>query len=272
MKNFSLGVLAIFFAATGVATTGSGCSSGGSSGTGGSSGSGGGGGAPMGVLMPDMNGFMNGTVDGVLGAWYSYGDSYNTSNANNLGDCQTAGFPISDCSVATSPLFGATFTNTGGKMCLSGTAAVVMNANYSAIWGLGIGFDFNNAGVGDAGASAGNGNKLPWNATTYGVTGFKFDISGVPVGGNMRAEFPFKGETPNDAPYWMGASNNLSPITADGTYSFKWTDVTGPMYATNPPAFDPTMIISAQFHVVTNTKGTIPVDNLCVSNVTLTKD
>ncbi len=173
--------------------------------------------------------------------------------------------------MATSPAFGAPFTNTGGKMCLTGTAAVVKNSNYSAIWGLGIGFDFNNAGSGDAG---GNGNKLPYDATAKGVTGFKFTVTGVPVGGNMRAEFPFMGQYMTDAPYWQGAANNLSPITQDGTYSFKWTDVTGPMYLTSPtpPMFDPTMIISAQFHVVTNTKGPIRGHNLCISDVTLTTD
>jgi hypothetical protein len=78
----------------------------------------------------------------------------------------------------------------------------------------------------------------------------------------------------SDAPYWGGQANNLSAITADGTYSFKWADVNGPGYLTSPtpPAFDPTMIISAQFHVVANTKGPIAVSNLCVSNVTLTTD
>jgi hypothetical protein len=225
------------------------------------------------VLMPDQNGFMDGTVAGVLGAWYSYGDSYKNGGP---GDCQTLGmFPVSDCSTATSPAFGAPFTNTGGKMCLTGNAAVVMDSNYSAIWGVGIGFDFNNAGTGDAGVVDGSsGNKLPWNAKTYGVTGFKFTITGVPTGGNLRVEFPFMGQYMTDAPYWMGAGNNLSPITTDGTYSFKWTDVTGPMYLTNPtpPMFDPTQIISAQFHVVTTTNGPIPITNLCVSDVTLTTD
>lgn len=229
------------------------------------------------VLMPDMNGFMDGTVAGVLGAWYSYGDSYKVATppvAGNPGDCQTAGFAVADCSTATSPAFGAPFTNTGGKMCLTGTAAVVMNSNYSAIWGVGLGFDFNNAGTGDAGATAGNGNKLPWDATTQKVTGFKFTVANVPTGGNMRVEFPFTEQYMTDAPYWMGAANNLSPITEDGTYSFKWTDVTGPMYLTSPtpPTFDPTMIISAQFHVVTNTNGPIAINNLCVSDVTLTTD
>ena len=227
-------------------------------------------------LLPDENGFLNCTVEGVLGSWYSYGDSYNVGGGN--GDCQSAGFTAAQCSTATSPAFGAPFANIGGRMCLSGTAAAVMapsgsaTPDYSAIWGVGIGFDFNNAGTGDAGTSAGKGKKLPWNATAYGVTGFRFDIVGVPVGGNLRVEFPFMGQMTSDAPYWEGAGNNLSPITSDGTYSFRWTDVTGPMDVPNPPMFDPTMIISTQFHVVSNTTGPIGISNMCVSNVTLMID
>ena len=76
--------------------------------------------------------------------------------------------------------------------------------------------------------------SFPITPPRTGVTGFKFDVTGVPLGGNMRAEFPFMGQTRTNAPYWMGKANNLSPITTDGTYSFKWTDVNGPMYATSP--------------------------------------
>jgi hypothetical protein len=269
MKKLSLCAFAIL-AATSVA-----CSSKSNNPTTGTGGSTGG----M-VLMPDGNGFMNGTVAGVLGAWYSYGDSY--TNGGD-GDCQKAGFTTAQCSSAASPAFGAPFTNTDGKMCLTGVAATTIAAPgsttpaYSAIWGVGIGFDWSNAGTGDAGASA-TSVKMPWDATMYGVTGFKFDITGIPIGGNLRIEFPFTGQSGNDAPYWGGMANNLSipggsgMNTADGTYSFKWTDVTGPMYATNPPAFDPTHIISAQWHVVSNTKAPVTVTNMCVSNVTLTTD
>lgn len=273
MKKFSLGLLAML-TMTGVAASGGGCGGSGGGGTGGS------GGTTNGYkLMPDMNGFMDGTVAGVLGAWYSYGDSYNNGGD---GDCQKGGFTVDQCSSATSPAFGQPFTNTDGKMCLTGTAAVVMNMAYGAIWGVGIGFDFNNAGTGDAGAGATSA-KLPWNANTAAakpVTGFAFDISGVPVGGHLRVEFPFDGEYMSDAPYWAGASNDLSPIMMDGHYSFKFADmpagtgVGGPSYLTSPtpPMFDVTKIISAQFHVVTNTNGPIAVNNLCVSNVTLTTD
>jgi hypothetical protein len=224
-------------------------------------------------LTPDMNGFMDGTVASVLGAWYSYGDSYNNGGP---GDCQNGGFTADQCSMATSPAFGAPFANTGGVMCLTGTAAVVMNMAYGAIWGVGIGFDFSNAGTGDAGSSA-TPVKNPWDAATAAakpITGFSFHITGVPVGGHLRVEFPFQGEYMSDAPYWSGAANDLSPIMMDGDYSFKWTDVGGPSYLTSPtpPAFDSTKIISAQFHVVTNTNGPIAVNNLCVSNVTLTTD
>ena len=38
------------------------------------------------------------------------------------------------------------------------------------------------------------------------------------------------------------------------------------MYLTSPTAFDPTKILSVQFHVVTNTSSTIPF-NYCISKV-----
>ena len=92
-----------------------------------------------------------------------------------------------------------------------------MDSNYSAILGVGIGFDFNNAGTGDAGVVDGSaGNKLPWNAKTYGVTGFKFTISGVPTGGNLRVEFPFMGQYMTDAPYWRAPPTTCRPSRPTG--------------------------------------------------------
>ena len=88
----------------------------------------------------------------------------------------------------------------------------------------------------------------------------------LPVGGNLRVEFPTTSQTGNDAAYWGGATAGFSPPTKGGTYSFKWADVGGPMYATNPPAFDPTKILSMQFHIVTNTSSAVPY-TFCVSDL-----
>jgi hypothetical protein len=156
-------------------------------------------------------------------------------------------------------------------MCTSGTAAKVINTAgtttpaYSAIWGAGIGFDLNNGGTDDGGT----GEKLPWDATAHGVTGFSFHIDTPPVGGQMRVEFPTSvaiGTTDINAAYWGGATMNLSPFNKAGDYSFHWTDVGGPMYLANAMPFDKTKILSMQFHVVTNTSSAIDF-SYCISNL-----
>jgi hypothetical protein len=229
----------------------------------------GGGGAGFALVPSDM-GFFDGTNEGgVLGAWYSYGDYYNP--VAGMGDCPTMGFAQAECSSITAPVPGQPFTNTGGRMCTNGTAAkVIMAAGgttpaYSAIWGTGIGFDFNNGGTDDGGT----GVKGAWDASAYNVTGFSFRIDMPPLGGQMRVEFPTNvaiGTTDINAAYWGGAGNNLSPITMSGDYSFKFTDVGGPMYLPSPMPFDKTKILSMQFHVVTNTSSTVPFD-YCISNL-----
>lgn len=270
MKKFSMSLLLTLVGFT-YAGTGTGCSS-----SGGGSGNPGTGGTNAGALMPNADGFIaidTNTV-GVQGAWYAYGDWWgNPADPSmpiaGMGDCPTKGGYTQDvCSSITMPTPGMPFGNTGGVMCTTGTVAKVVDMMYSAIWGAGIGLDLNNAG------SDGGTGKNPWNATANGVTGFSFHIDMPPTGGQMRVEFPTDvalGTTDINAAYWGGAGNNLSPIKAGGDYTFHWTDVGGPMYLTSPMAFDPTHILSIQFHVVSNTSSTIPF-NYCISNLTPLKN
>jgi len=258
MKKLSFSAL-LTLAAVGIATTNLGC---GSSPSPGNPDGGGAGGDPV---TPSPDGFLDGTnAAGILGAWYSYGDWYNP--VAGMGDCaMKGGFTEAQCSSIATPMPGAPFTNTDGKMCTSGTAAVVIDMNYSAIWGTGIGFDMNNGGTDDGGTGA----KLPWDATAHGVTGFSFHIDMPPTGGQMRVEFPTSaavGTTDINAAYWGGEGANLSPFTKTGTYSFKWADVGGPMYLTPHMPFDKTKILSVQFHVVTGTSSPIPF-NYCISDL-----
>ena len=127
--------------------------------------------------MPSADGFLDGMNDAdVLGAWYSYGDWYNP--AAGAGDCAVKGMYTADqCSSIAMPVPGEPFANTGGKMCTSGNAAKVLEMNYSAIWGTGIGFDTNNGGA-DVG-----GVKSPWDAVAAGINApdRRPDARGVPV-------------------------------------------------------------------------------------------
>ncbi len=168
------------------------------------------------------------------------------------------------------------------KQCTSGIAALVMNkgatADYSDLWGGGIGLDFNNPG-GDAGPA---GVK---DLTAY--TGVSFDFSGdtVPVK-SMRVNFPFTGEHGTDSPYWGGggdAATDYSPLTgstaAPQHVKIKWADIGGPKYLKGQtPSVDPTqypfnpaMVSAIQFQVFTNAMATTPYA-FCVANLALTTD
>jgi hypothetical protein len=229
---------------------------------------------------------LNGCFDGnnpagIIGCWYAYGDWYGSaaSAPAGAGDCGTnmGNFTADQCSTITTPTPGQPFApNAGGAMCTTGTVAKVIpmagstSPDYDAIWGAGIGFDLNNAGTADGGTNE----KLPWDATAHHVTGFSFHIDMPPVGGQMRVEFPTGaalGTTNIKSAYWGGATANLSPLTKGGDYAFHFTDVGGPMYLTAPAPFDPTQILSMQFHVVANTSTTIPF-SYCISNLSVLQD
>jgi hypothetical protein len=229
--------------------------------------------------MPDANGYVSlGSNNiGIQGAWYAYGDDWGITGAPP-GNCEKALHPPTACSQITSPPpampdagdggGGGGFPNTNGMMCLSGTAAKVIGTppDYSNIFGIGIGLDFNNV----------MGVKSPWDSTgakTMGpkVIGFSFTITGFPTGAVVRVEFP----TPITDP--TGDSYQLT-ISKDGTYRADLTTMmSDPNYlkpAFNAPAdagmlkWDPTQVESIQFHVVTDTTASHAVMNFCVSNLT----
>ena len=85
------------------------------------------------------------------------------------------------------------------------------------------------------------------------------------------------GQNGGNAPYWMGASEQSSPLPSSGTIQpveIDWTDVGGPLYLTQqspmvtPPAFNPAAVQSILFHVFTKTSATTPY-GFCVANLAL---
>ncbi len=288
---------------------GGGCSSGGSSGAkGGTSGTDGGGGS-TGTPIPSTyiplpsspTGFVQDTTGGtnVIGAWYAYGDGVGSGasvalmadNANS--DCVKKGmFPPSACSQILSPSPGLPFPPTDvatSAMCTSGTAAVVMNkggaADYSDLWGSGIGLDFNNPG-GDAGV------KGYLDLSAYKGIYFQFYTfpasTGTPVTSNgagppamaMRVNFPNQTQHMTDSPYWMGATKSSSPLTSPGgalqEETVLFADVGGPAYLSSqtPPVdltlypFSVNAVQAIQFQVFTNTTSATPY-SFCVANLAL---
>jgi hypothetical protein len=232
-------------------------------------------------LTPTSTGFVQDATSGVVGAWYAYGDSAGsgasaTSTDFADSDCAKAGFTAGQCSMITTPTPGMPFVPDPVKgMCTSGTAAVVIDKpgtttlDYSDLFGAGIGLDFNNPG-GDAGV------KSPINLSGYAGVSFDFSGTNIPPGNKIRVNFPFMGENNGeDSPYWAANStDDHSTISTTQTNVVKWSSVLGPAYLlgqmppTTPPAFDPTMLLSIQFQVFTNSTSTTPYA-FCVNNLTL---
>jgi hypothetical protein len=253
----------------------SGGSSGGSSGSSSGSSSGGSSGSSSGSsgltsvpLTPSGTGYVDDANLGIVGSWYAYGDCWGTDGAPP-GDCESKGMHATNaCSSITSPTpsagadgGGATGfpPNAMGALCLTGTAAQVVGnpPDYSNMFGIGIGLDFNNMG----------GNKQPYDATSHKVVGFEFDISGLPAApGTVRVEFPFPGTDTSGDSYSETATSGTTHMQikfADANFGPSFT----PPMGTTEPKFDPSMVESIQFHVVTVTSASIPVTNLCVSNL-----
>jgi hypothetical protein len=221
------------------------------------------------ALAPSATGYVDETSINVVGAWFAYGDSIGTNGAPP-GNCVTnGGFPAASCSSITFPPGPpedggpASFPQTTpGTMCLSGTAAQVIGTppDYSDIFGIGIGLDFNNTA----------GTASTWDATMNHVTGLSFTVSGLPTTGAVRVEFQEPGTdvAPNDAWSYTLTGNgpvtvNLMTGTGDGDLA---TAFTVPVGDTEPP-FDATMLEAVQFHVVTDTTAPITVSNFCISGL-----
>jgi hypothetical protein len=243
-------------------------------------GAGGGNGFVGQALMPTATGFVDDrTMSGVVGAWYGYGDTAgaNTSPTSTDfldSDCSKGGFTMDQCSQIVTPTPGMPFApDANGAMCTNGTAAKVLMvvggtaADYTHIWGAGIGLNLNDLG-GDSGVAKG-----VYDLTKYKGIGFDFTGTVIPAG-KMRVNFPFTGEHGTDSPYWDGATMASSPLSNGLHVIIHWADIGGPMYlagqmpAVVAPAFDPTMVSAIQFQVFTNTTATVPY-NFCVNNLTL---
>jgi hypothetical protein len=242
-----------------------------------------------------------GNAEGVLGAWYAYGDGWG-SNGRPPGVCEAAGHPASACSVITYPLpsvadagpdaSGPGFppTPAGSQtFCIQGSAAVVANIvdggtgpDYSNIFGIGLGINLNTMGTMIAAYNANT-------ATTKPIVGFQFSITGAAAvtaeGASIRVAVPQVGQPTSDEYF----NNGSTPVDTDGQYQFLWvasTTSTVPALSigmtpggyTAPTTqtastFDPTKIQAIQFDIVSSTtidgQAPTPTGGVCISNLTL---
>ena len=215
--------------------------------------------APAGevLLIPDATGVIAMASLGVQGGWYAYGDGQGVDGSSATGDCEMAGHAASTCAQINSPLSGS-FANNCGAMVTSGTSEVVTSltgytdcaelsadCDYTAMWGSGIGLSFNQP--------KGTTTPGPYSASAHQVLGVAFDLDVVPSAG-LRIEFPTS-STANTAHIYSpgtSANNYVSPVVP-GHNRIMWTDLFQPAYVTVPVAFDPSTLLSVQFHVPTTT-------------------
>lgn len=174
-------------------------------------------------VYPDItsDGVISSSQIDIRGQWYVYGDDYGDPKS-----CTDVGrHDPSQCSVVSYPpthLPQLDFPNDGGKMCLSGVVAKVINCcteaafedpasmcsgvneincfedngqDFSSMWGVGLGFDLDldpeQEGVrGYDDISA----RQPWDAASYDVIGISFDLEwhSADDAPPLRVEFPMR--------------------------------------------------------------------------------
>jgi hypothetical protein len=218
---------------------------------------------PAQELTPDATGWIDRSTTGatgIEGSWYVFADGlgFDGQVPSLVGDCQRGGYPPDQCSMIITPnptVLGFPPTD-GLGMCVIGISARVIGADFSRIWGAGIGFNFNAAGSYDALAN--------------GVTGIAFDIdSEPPPDAAIRVQLQTV-PTEFASPSWGGATSPVSPVHA-GHNRFKWEDVGGPSYLAQPPPFDPSQLVGMDFFMPAAVDGAKSF-SFCIDHVTALVD
>lgn len=184
------------------------------------------------LLTPNATGWVDGAGNtiGIQGPWYSY------------NDCKDS---PADCTLNQTPPEGD-FANVGGKMCTKGSTAPVKAATeFSTKWGAGIALDLNNAG--GVGAV-----KMPYNATSKGVLGFSFTLTGTAP--DMRVNLP----TP--------ATSTASHFVPGSTGMVLFSQAMQGSWVTTRTALDASQVMSIQFQIPSKMTAPVAFD-FCIENL-----
>jgi hypothetical protein len=195
-------------------------------------------------ITPDASGRVEAASNplGVEGQWHVLGDSY-AADGKPPGVCQAAGHTEDECSLASLPDRAvAGFPNVGGKLCTTGSTALVLTVDgqpdYANMWGIGIALSL---------ADAGNGRPAgTYDADAHGVVGVSFEIDNVPPG--LRVMFPTPADPLNVGPaYWSAAEFYPDSPVQVGTNVVSFRDVRSP--DPTAPALDTSQLLQIGFLV-----------------------
>lgn len=221
-------------------------------------------------LAADETGWVSRETTGstqIQGRWYAFSDIETCRSADHADDACSMIVEPDPASPDFAPIPGL-------GPCTSGVAARVVDGpddgavpDHESIWGGGIGLSLNENG--DEGAR-------PYDAWSYGVTGFAFDIdSEPPPQSGLRVELVTV-ETRNAPAWWGGDAVSSSPVHA-GHNEFRWNEVGGPRWLlddnppADPPDFDPQTLTELQFHVPSNDTRAVTYA-FCIKNLTALLD
>jgi len=220
------------------------------------------------LLSVDPSGHVTSSAAlGISGPSYPYSDGAGTDGVRANGDCERAGHSETECAKVVTPSYSAVGVvdwSVGGLLCTSGTAERVLDVvgmpgepDYAHMWGAGLGFNFSDS-------------NPAYDASAHGVIGIAFDLdesSMPPVG--MRIELPTV-TTVDEPRVWKPApltdqfwTDPLQP----GHNVVLFQDVAPLTFYTDRSAFDPTQILSVQFHVPTTNVSSNYA--FCIHNLSL---
>jgi hypothetical protein len=182
------------------------------------------------ALIPTTTGYIapGSNSVGIHGSWFIY------------SDCTGAG-----CATVTSPTGAGAFPNVGGKICTSGMTGTA--ANYAG--GAGVGMELNDGPP-----------QMPYDAVTYGVKGFCFQLSGTTIP-TINVAFTTQNNVDYNAWY--------EPVSGAGTHQVLFTDP-GFTQGTETPkqaTFESTAVMLVQFQIPASLTAPVPW-NFCIDGMT----
>jgi hypothetical protein len=194
-------------------------------------------------ITPDDTGYVAAGSNsvGIHGSFFMY------------SDCDDG---IKPCSTVTTPNPESPFTNSGGKLCTSGTAIQTVGAA-SQDWGAGIGLEMDDVPA--------EGGQQPFNVTAAGIKGFCFILSGSTIPSTSIRVAAVTSENQDWAPY--------ESVTAPGMQTVLFSDMAQApnTAASHIMTLDLTKVKVIQWQIPASSSAAVPWD-FCIQGVTAITD